>query len=194
MDQSVLKAMIRWPDVPAVYGWLSLDRRGQWRLRGEVLSQPAIRDFINRNYARDVRGCWYFQNGPQRVFVSLKYTPWVYRLHTGGALYSHTGVCAGAARQVFMDENGAVLFDTVLGIGLLDDRDLSLFSNALGIAGDADPGDEAIADQLEALADGRVAGMNFLTEGNPLPLQPISRMQVAAQFEFDPDPQAPGGS
>ena len=35
MDESVIRAMDRWPDVPAVYGWLELDVRGRWRLRGE---------------------------------------------------------------------------------------------------------------------------------------------------------------
>jgi len=29
MDQSVLDAQIRWPDVPAAYGWLSLSARGE---------------------------------------------------------------------------------------------------------------------------------------------------------------------
>ena len=37
MDEDVLRAMTRWPDVPAVYGWLSLDRRGRWLIRGETL-------------------------------------------------------------------------------------------------------------------------------------------------------------
>ena len=32
MDPSVLNALERWPEVPAVYGWLSLSARGDWRL------------------------------------------------------------------------------------------------------------------------------------------------------------------
>ena len=32
MDQSVLDAVKRWPNVPAVYGWLSLTARGEWKL------------------------------------------------------------------------------------------------------------------------------------------------------------------
>ncbi|HET8728586.1 MAG TPA: DUF2946 family protein, partial [Alphaproteobacteria bacterium] len=30
MDESVLRAMTKWPNVPAVYGWLQLDQRGNW--------------------------------------------------------------------------------------------------------------------------------------------------------------------
>ena len=28
MDESVIRALAKWPNVPAVYGWLSLSRRG----------------------------------------------------------------------------------------------------------------------------------------------------------------------
>ena len=72
MDASVIKAMARWPDVPAVYGWLSLDRRGRWCLRGEAVTHRGAVQFINRNYDHTSDGRWYFQNGPQRVFVDLE--------------------------------------------------------------------------------------------------------------------------
>lgn len=80
MDETVLAAMARWPDVPHVYGWLSLTARGQWRMRGEPIANAAIRDFIGRNYGCDEDGRWFFQNGPQRVYVTLELTPWVYRV------------------------------------------------------------------------------------------------------------------
>ena len=83
MDEQVMRAMARWPHVPAVYGWLSLDRRGRWLIRGETISNRAALAFIGRNYAADERGRWYFQNGPQRVFVTLDYTPVVYFLVEG---------------------------------------------------------------------------------------------------------------
>ena len=50
----------------------------------------ALREFISRNYQADARGRWYFQNGPQRVFVSLAYTPLVIRFE-GEALVDHCG-------------------------------------------------------------------------------------------------------
>ncbi|HEV7478182.1 MAG TPA: DUF2946 family protein, partial [Burkholderiales bacterium] len=77
MDEIVARSMAKWPNVPAVYGWLSLDRRGSWRIKAERISNVALREFIARNYQADERGCWYFQNGPQRVFVELAYTPLV---------------------------------------------------------------------------------------------------------------------
>ena len=124
---SVIAALAKWPDVPAVFGWLSLTARGQWRLRGEPIGNAAICEFIGRNYAGDERGRWYFQNGPQRVYVSLELTPWVYRLDTAGSITTHTGIaptrCTGAA----LLDNDRVVLVTELGPGAIDDRDVSRF-------------------------------------------------------------------
>jgi len=79
VDEIVARSLAKWPNVPAVYGWLALDRRGNWRIKGEKIGNAALRDFIGRNYQADEKGRWYFQNGPQRVFVSLAYTPLVVR-------------------------------------------------------------------------------------------------------------------
>jgi len=136
VDAAVLRAMARWPQVPAVYGWLALDRRGNWLLRQAAdgafgrIGNAALREFIGRNYAADGRGCWYFQNGPQRVFVSLAYTPFVLH-YEGSALIDQCGAAA-AAREVFVDEEGSVLMRVARGVGLLDDRDLEGFAARLG--------------------------------------------------------------
>jgi hypothetical protein len=127
MDDSVVHSMAKWPDVPDVYGWLSLDRRGNWLIKNEKIGNRALREFICRNYQPDARGCWYFQNGPQRVFVNLAYTPLV--LHfDGDALFDHCGRPFGL-EQAFVDEEGAVLMAGRSGIGLLDDRDLAGFAD-----------------------------------------------------------------
>ena len=83
MDDSVLAAMAKWPNVPEVFGWLSLDARGQWRLRGEPLNHPAMLAFIQRNYTCDRQGRAYFQNGPQRVYVTLEAAPYIARFRQG---------------------------------------------------------------------------------------------------------------
>ena len=75
MEDWVLRALAKWPDVPALFGWLSLDRRGRWYVRGEPISRPQIIDTIGRNYAADEQGRWYFQNGPQRGYVSCETAP-----------------------------------------------------------------------------------------------------------------------
>lgn len=122
MDAAVARAMAKWPNVPAVYGWLALDRRGNWRIKGERIANEALRDYISRNYAVDERGCWYFQNGPQRVFVSLAYTPFVVH-YEGDELRDHCGR-GFARREGFVDDEGSVLIAGDNAIALLDDRDL----------------------------------------------------------------------
>jgi hypothetical protein len=127
MDDAVLRSLAKWPNVPDVYGWLSLDRRGNWLLKGERIGNQAFKDFISRNYAPDSRGRWYFQNGPQRVFVALAYTPLVVHLE-GEALIDHCGR-PFRCEQAFLDEEGSVLMQGKPGVGLLDDRDLAAYAD-----------------------------------------------------------------
>jgi Protein of unknown function (DUF2946) len=93
MDDIVRQALAKWPNVPHCTGWLLLDRRGNWRMRDEAVQREqglgtpirhaALNAFIVRNYDVDESGQWYFQNGPQRVYVELEYAPWVVRLIEG---------------------------------------------------------------------------------------------------------------
>lgn len=132
MDESVLAAVARWPDVPAVYGWLLLDRRGDWRLRAgssdteafERIGNRALREFISRNYACDERGCWFFQNGPQRVFARLSYAPRVWRLDAQ-TLRDHCGRTGESPFEAWLDEEGSLVVADPHGVGVLDDRDLA---------------------------------------------------------------------
>lgn len=124
MDDSVLQAMAKWPDVPECFGWLRLDARGRWRVPSGLIEHPRMIEFIGRNYTHDAQGRWYFQNGPQRVYVDLEYAPWVYRLRAGQML-DHIGRSAGPLEQAWIDEAGAVVLRTSAGIGLIDDRDMA---------------------------------------------------------------------
>lgn len=153
MDNAVIRSMLKWPDVPAAYGWLLLDRRGNWRIRAgsatssatpspggvypqfeshqfEPIGNAALKAFIARNYLADERGCWYFQNGPQRVFVALAYAPYVYRLE-GGELCDHCGQGSGNVAAVWLDEEGCLVLAASSGLGILDDRDLGAFAEDL---------------------------------------------------------------
>jgi hypothetical protein len=127
MDESVARSLAKWPNVPAVYGWLSLDRRGNWLIKGSRIGNAALRDFIGRNYEPDAEGRWYFQNGPQKVYVSLAYTPLVVH-YEGERLVDHRGrpFRSDAALQ---DEEGSVLFQGEGSVALLDDRDLERFAD-----------------------------------------------------------------
>ncbi|MBP6280161.1 MAG: DUF2946 family protein, partial [Rhodocyclaceae bacterium] len=42
MDDAVVRALAKWPDVPDVFGWLRLDKRGQWRLKDEIVRHVGL--------------------------------------------------------------------------------------------------------------------------------------------------------
>lgn len=180
MSDPDVSAAVNWPPVPACYGWLSLDRRGAWRLQGEPVRHPGLIAFINTHYAADHAGKWIFQNGPQAVFVSLDYTPLVWRMDPDGSLTAHTGAAGGAVAAAYLDEEGSVLLHAVRGIGLLDDRDLGAFVAACQHASGAPAAQE---DLLDAMA----GGSGVLWRG--LPLQSIRRRDIASRFGFDADPR-----
>jgi hypothetical protein len=123
VDEIVARSLAKWPNVPAVFGWLSLDRRGQWRIKGERIANPGLREFIGRNYEADAQGRWYFQNGPQRVYVKLDYTPLVVHFE-GEVLKDHCGR-AFLPQTLFLDERGSVVVAGEGTVALLDDRDLA---------------------------------------------------------------------
>jgi HAD superfamily hydrolase (TIGR01484 family) len=195
MDDIVLRGMAKWPNVPSVYGWLSLDRRGQWRIQGERVHNPAVCAFIGRNYERDAAGQWFFQNGPQRVYAALEYTPWVYRVvnEPGApiALECHTGAPATAIRSAWMDEAGALLLETEHGIGLVHDRDLDrLFSYLIDANGN--PLDETVLESLmEALQRQEEVPLWLrIRETNAL-IAPIRAQAVPERFGYVAEPRPP---
>jgi len=197
MDEIVTRGMAKWPNVPAVYGWLSLDRRGNWLIKGERIGNPLVTEFIGRNYARDERGCWYFQNGPQRVFVDLAGTPLVLRITSPDgaplALATHTGIPVASVAAVFLDEGGTLLLETSLGPGTLDDRDLArLLPHLIDVNGNPLP--EAALDELMELAQQGKAVPMWLRFGDAsLKVEPIASGEIARRLGFVARPDAPAG-
>jgi hypothetical protein len=188
MDSSVLASIARWPGVPDVFGWLSLTARGQWRLRGEPIGNAAIRDFIGRNYAADEQGRWYFQNGPQRVFVALELAPWVFQLHPDGRLRTFTGRVPRRLFGAALVDGGILVVLTELGAGSIDDRDaaplLDWLVDERGV-----PLDEVAIDRV--LADGDPAYLHAGRCGLIGPSQPLQRLPAAdlgAAFGFQREP------
>ena len=144
MDAIVEAALKKWPNVPACRGWLALDARGDWYMRddrvqaagafpavkGSRIEHDKLREFIHRNYAVEAAGpaagAWYFQNGPQKVYVELEAAPFVWRvLDDSGTLVSHNGLPA-AHRSAWLDEHGRLFVEADLGFGLVHTQDMHL--------------------------------------------------------------------
>lgn len=173
-------AIAKWPKVPACYEWLSLDRRGDWRLQGERVTHAGLIAFMNRQYSSDESGQWFVQNGPQRVFVDLAYTPWIFR-GEGDTFVSHNGEASGAIKAIYLDEDGNILLDTELGIGLLDDRDLPAF-----LADCCDIDARATTDQAFLELMSGTAGEVFWQNQA---IQPILAVDAEKRFKFKSHPR-----
>lgn len=148
MDDIVRQAMAKWPNVPNCHGWLGLDARGHWFLRdgeaqaagsfaggtlaakGSLVEHAKLISFIGRNYHCDATGQWYFQNGPQRVFVELEITPWIWRVDDDYSVSTHTGLPAQVQRCL-LDEMGRVYLETDAGFGLVHSLDMVHAADAI---------------------------------------------------------------
>jgi hypothetical protein len=146
MDDIVKAAMAKWPNVPDCTGWLGLDARGQWYMRddrtqaagpfavlpgekavpskGSLLRHDKLIEFIHRNYGADDHGQWFFQNGPQRVYVELEVTPFIWRLFPDG-VQAHTGQGA-KVESAWVDDTGRLYLEADLGFGLVHTADMLL--------------------------------------------------------------------
>lgn len=144
MDDIVKAALKKWPNVPHCYGWLALDARGDWYMRderiqasgafpavkGSRITHEKLREFIERNYACDAAGAWFFQNGPQRVYLQLEAAPWVWRLQADGSIVSHTGRAAVFA-SAWLDELGRLFLNTDIGVGIVHSLDMETAADAV---------------------------------------------------------------
>lgn len=148
MDDIVKQALVKWPNVPDCYGWLGLDARGNWFMRddrvqalgpfaggttqskGSQLKHEKLIGFIHRNYESDAAGQWYFQNGPQRVYVELETTPLIWRVNDDFSVYDHTGKAA-RVQCCLLDEQGHVYLQADTGFGLVHSMDVSQVAEAV---------------------------------------------------------------
>ncbi|HEY0941639.1 MAG TPA: DUF2946 family protein [Steroidobacter sp.] len=187
MDQWVLDAMKRWPNVPALFGWLGLDRRGRWLVQGETISHPRIIDVINRNYAADEHGRWYFQNGPQRGYMQLESAPLVlFVAETGEHLVTHTGRDVEQVHAAYLDEEGALVLVTEHGPAEVAGTDLQWILDRLTI--DSRPvEDHALAAALE-LPSGSDTSITLRLGTSALRLQRLDFAQAPSVLGFERTP------
>lgn len=190
MDDIVKQAIAKWPNVPHCYGWLGLDARGAWRMRderaqalnlpGDKLNQPTLVGFINRNYAADERGCWYFQNGPQRVYLNLEATPFIARTDPQQGLLVQTGEALGAIESACMTDAGELIVTSGGKVAKVDDRDMAQMMQAMQI--DRKPAsDEA----LMAWMEGGTATLTL----DGVTIERIAHAAVPEKFGFVQVPQ-----
>ena len=168
MDEIVKQALKKWPNVPHCYGWLALDARGDWYMRDERIQHagpfPQVKGsrinhdkllaFIGRNYGHDEQGAWFFQNGPQRVYVELEASPWIWRLQSdpGSSIVvvtSHTGLPAEPG-ETFVDESGRLFLASDLGLGIVHTLDMNVASDLVerGVWKPADARFEALVERF----------------------------------------------
>jgi hypothetical protein len=148
MDDIVRQALVKWPNVPDCYGWLGLDARGNWFMRddrvqalgpfaggtaqskGSQLRHEKLVEFIQRNYEPDELGQWFFQNGPQRVYVELEVTPLIWRVNNDFSIQDHTGRVA-RMQHCLLDEHGHLYLEADRGLGLVHTMDMTQAADAV---------------------------------------------------------------
>ena len=189
MDDIVKQAMAKWPNVPHCYGWLALDARGNWRMRdeaaqqagapGDKLNNAALVGFINRNYAHDDAGRWYFQNGPQRVYVNLEATPYIARTDPALGLVLQTGAPLATIERLYLTEVGVVIVQAGDILAQVDDRDVAQLFEALELDGKP-AGDDALMRWL----DGGTGTLALRWRGNTIPAERVVRDELPQRFGF----------
>lgn len=193
MDDIVRQALAKWPAVPDCYGWLGLDGRGHWRMRdaraqqlnlpGDQIAHTALNAFIARNYSHDAGGRWFFQNGPQRVYVRLEATPYIARSDPAHGYALHTGAPLAAPDGVVLCPSGELILQYGDIVAQLDDRDVGTALEALEMDG-RPLADEALLDWL----DGGAGALTLRHGGGAIPVRRIAHAQLGAHFGFEPQP------
>lgn len=205
MDDQVLRSLMKWPNVPDCFGWLALDRRGQWRMRdeftqqnhlpGQVIQHVALNHFIARNYACDELGRYFFQNGPQRVFITLDATPWVSRIipsEEGSQLLTQ---CNNALDpdSALSDENGNIYIVGKVSQTIYesnsDKRDQFIKRDSQTIALLHDHDLDHFSELAKLREEACSFGGSWIWQGKQLPLDPIHSSELASRFNYIAKPQ-----
>jgi|APCry1669189534_1035231.scaffolds.fasta_scaffold03538_2 hypothetical protein len=203
MDQHIAQALQKWPKVPHCYGWLSFDRRGEWRilneyaqehqLTGDLITHAGFKHYIEQHLAHDELGNYFFQNGPQRVFIHLTFSPWVVRFYplTQGKWEIRTTFGDPVEPLgCFLDEAGQISFEAlyktrrvtvenhfeeeqVKCVGLLHDHDLEIFS------------------AFAKIFQNSCGGIGEFLWQKKLPIEPVLCKEIPQRYRFIAEPTPP---
>lgn len=190
MEDWVFRAMARWPDVPALFGWLALDGRGRWRIAGEIISRPQIIETIQRNYGHDEHGRWYFQNGPQRGYVSLESAPLVLWVDGSGRLMTHAQQPVERVQQVYLDEHGALWMQTEHGPAVLEGNDLEWALSRLTDRENDNTIDDSQLGTALAMPSGQATTLVLCLDDRRQPVERLDRDAAPAALGFVREPRA----
>ena len=198
MDGPVIAALAKWPNVPACYGWVALDARGQWRLGSpevgarEIVRHSGLAAFLGRNYACTESGEWFCQNGPQRAFVDLEAAPFALRLHEQQnqlIATTHSGLNVEQIRAAHLGDDLQIYLLTEHGLAVVDDRDLPRLLSSFQRADQRTPcSDAAIA----AMLDGDPAAPDLCVHwrGDNITLSHTTCAELARRYAFVKHPRA----
>lgn len=196
MDELVRQGLAKWPNVPDCFGWLALDRRGRWRIGAEreFIRHKPTNDFIARNYLSDPSGRWLFQNGPQRVYVSLDFTPYVWRLMTGidrCVLTDHTGQTAEQPDEIFIDDTGQFVLVAGTRVGVLHDHDSQLLIGQLRSKEGEVMSDDTLGRFIEHYLQANGEGLTLAWPNGiaPIDVRSIARAELPGRYHFNPRPE-----
>ena len=205
MDDQVLRSLMKWPNVPDCFGWLALDRRGQWRMRdeftqqhhlpGHVIQHAALNEFIARNYACDELGRYFFQNGPQRVFVTLDATPWIVRVTPSDHGQKLINQCHQTMDPfaALSDEKGNIYIvgnvDQMIRNGSNNDNNLFFTNDSQTVALLHDHDLDHFSELAKFREEACSFGGSWVWQEKQLPLDPIHSVELASRFHYIVKPQ-----
>jgi hypothetical protein len=158
------------------------------QLAGTVIQHAALNEFISRNYACDSLGRYFFQNGPQRVFISLDATPFIARIipsKSGPQLLTQCGTEI-KPHGALSDEKGNIYITGLIPQSLADTHDSSTFTQtqSISVALLHDHDLDLFSDQSKVMEDACSFRGSWFWDCQNLPIEPIHSIELSERFHF----------
>lgn len=159
------------------------------KLPGITIQHVALNEFISRNYAHDSLGRYFFQNGPQRVFITLDATPWIARIipsENGPQLLTQCGTEI-KPHGALSDEKGNIYITGLFLQSLPDHADSNIFTQteslSVALLHDHDLG--LFSDQSKVEEDACSFRGSWQWDGKELIIEPIHSSELAKRFHLE---------
>jgi len=163
------------------------ERTQKLGLAGDKITHPALLSFIARNYTHDDDGRWYFQNGPQRVYVNLEATPYIARTDPAQGFVLHTGEPLALIDDAWITGNGDLILEADDKVAQIDNRDMAEYLEHLRLDGAAIGDEDLIAWLGDAAHPGK---LTLETASRRVPVQRLAEGEMAQHFGFVTRPAA----